>query len=29
MGQTVFEWAPASPAAAEIEQLTTEILSYG
>ena len=29
MGKTIFEWAPGSPAAAEIERLTKEILSYG
>ena len=28
-GRTIFEWAPGSPAAAEIDRLTTEILSYG
>ncbi len=27
-GQTIFEWAPGSPAAAEIDRLATEILSY-
>ena len=29
LGQTVFEWAPGSPAAEEIDALTTEILSHG
>lgn len=28
MGRTIFEWAPGSPAAVEIERLTKEILSY-
>jgi chromosome partitioning protein len=28
MGQTIFEWAPGSPAASEIERLTREIISY-
>ena len=28
MGQTIFEWAPASPAAREIEALTQEIETY-
>ena len=29
LGQTVFEWAPRSPAAAEIDALATEILRHG
>ena len=29
MGQTIFEWAPKSPAAEEIQSLTKEILSHG
>ena len=29
MGQTIFEWAPQSPAAHEIQSLTKEILSHG
>ena len=29
MGQSIFEWAPKSPAAHEIQSLTQEILSYG
>uniref|UniRef100_UPI00047AB7AC ParA family partition ATPase n=1 Tax=Fodinicurvata fenggangensis TaxID=1121830 RepID=UPI00047AB7AC len=28
MGNTIFEWSPDSPAAAEIERLTEEILSH-
>ena len=28
MGKMIFEWAPESPAACEIEKLTKEILSY-
>lgn len=28
MGQTIFEWAPSSPAAREIEALTQEIETY-
>ena len=28
MGKMIFEWAPKSPAACEIEKLTKEILSY-
>ena len=28
MGKMIFEWAPESPAASEIEKLTKEILSY-
>ena len=28
MGKTIFEWAAGSPAAREIEKLTTEILDY-
>ena len=28
MGKIIFEWAPESPAASEIEKLTKEILSY-
>ena len=27
-GETIYEWAPGSPAAAEIDQLTEEILSH-
>jgi chromosome partitioning protein len=29
MGQTIFEWAPGSPAVSEINRLTLEIMSYG
>ena len=29
MGQIIFEWAPQSPAAHEIQSLTKEILSHG
>ena len=29
MGQSIFEWAPESPAAHEIQSLTKEILSHG
>ena len=29
MGQTIFEWAPKSAAAREIQRLTKELLSYG
>ncbi len=29
MGQTIFEWAPGSPAASEINRLTQEIMSHG
>ena len=29
MGQSIFEWAPKSVAAHEIQSLTREILSYG
>ena len=29
MGQTIFEWAPKSPAAQDIQSLTKEILSHG
>ena len=29
MGQSIFEWAPKSPAAHEIQSLTKEILSHG
>ena len=29
MGQTIFEWAPGSPAASEITRLTKDIMRYG
>jgi chromosome partitioning protein len=29
MGQTIFEWAPGSPAVSEINRLTLEIMRYG
>lgn len=29
MGQTIFEWAPASPAVSEINRLTLEIIRHG
>jgi chromosome partitioning protein len=29
MGQTIFEWAPGSPADAEISRLSLEIMHHG